>query len=182
MQFPTVATLFHRCYARGFRFKVASSRDERTTRDEWSLKPVEEWRVSVSDRRTMARAQGDRVPWKHSTRNCALTRFHVRPEILPFTLSARRCFSKKISFLSFETTVIIAINYLNFRVFNSFVFDQLFAPCPPSLSSITDPLITTNKIRAYFGKFSTIRSMITRVKSLSILTQPTECSIDNCVQ
>lgn len=26
VQFPTVATLFHRCYARGFRFKVASSR------------------------------------------------------------------------------------------------------------------------------------------------------------
>lgn len=135
MQFPTVATLFHRCYARGFRFKVASSRDERTTRDEWSLKPVEEWRVSVSDRRTMARAQGDRVPWKHSTRNCALTRFHVRPEILPFTLSARRCFSKKISFLSFETTVIIAINYLNFRVFNPSLtsFSLLALPLYPQL-------------------------------------------------
>lgn len=136
MQFPTVATLFHRCYTRGFRFKVASSRDERTTRDEWSLKPVEEWRVSVSDRRTMARAQGDRVPWKHSTRNCALTRFHVRPEILPFSvLPARRCFSKKISFLSFETTVIIAINYLNFRVFNPSLtsFSLLALPLYPQL-------------------------------------------------
>lgn len=136
MQFPTVATLFHRCYARGFRFKVASSRDERTTRDEWFLKPVEEWRVSVSDRRTMARAQGDRVPWKHSTRNCALTRFHVRPEILPFSvLPARRCFSKKISFLSFETTVIIGINYLNFRVFNPSLtsFSLLALPLYPQL-------------------------------------------------
>lgn len=133
MQFPIVATLFHRCYARGFRFKVASSRDERRTRDEWSLKPVEEWRVSVSDRRTMARAQGDRVPWKHSTRNCALTRFHVRPEILPFTLSARRCFSKKISFLSFETTTIIAINYLNFRVFNPSLTSFSLLPLYPQL-------------------------------------------------